>query len=103
MTNPKSQDLQTVRITSAKGIVVDAPVRQHSGPFAIHKPAFGERNRWHLTHYASGLRLAAPPTLKIALHLARELEALGDWAFVKNVDCPKVLKAAAWAVVKEYQ
>ena len=94
---------QTVRITSNKGTTVDAPVRHCSGPFVIHKPAFGERNRWHLTHYTSGLRLAAPSTLKIALQLAVELEALGEWAFTHRADCPIALKEAAWAIVKEHQ
>ena len=82
------------------------PSRLVVGLLAIHRPAFdaeSPKSRWHITHGASGLRLATVRSLPTAKTLAQQLMACGDWTWTEKADCPNELKVAAFAIVKDYQ
>lgn len=66
--------------TVAKRWLEPTPAKIY-GALAVHKDIVqGKRQLWRITHVASGMRVLGELTLKAAVAMAKELQALPEWA-----------------------
>lgn len=66
--------------TAAKRWREPTPAKVY-GPLAVHKDIVqGKRQLWRITHVASGMRVLGELTLKAAVAIAKELQAMPEWS-----------------------